>query len=123
MGILARFTGFTASLALNNEIQLFSKSAVREKVRETLTETNPQLPVTLLDIQNKYINAGSDIYTAKDASGVYFNKLVGQQIWARATRDYYDLMLLGVVVVIVILLISPQIQKVVLRIRKGTIPY
>lgn len=123
VGILARFTGFTASLALNNEIQLFSKSAVREKVRETLTETNPQLPVTLLDIQNKYINAGSDIYTAKDASGVYFNKLVGQQIWARATRDYYDLMLLGVVVVIVILLISPQIQKVVLRIRKGTIPY
>ncbi|WP_185151283.1 hypothetical protein [Chryseobacterium viscerum] len=54
---------------------------------------------------------------------MYFNKLVGQQIWARATRDYYDLMLVGVVVVIVILLISPQIQKVVLRIRKGTIPY
>ncbi|ETZ23041.1 hypothetical protein [Pedobacter sp. V48] len=76
VGIFARFTGFTASLALNNEIRLFSKSAVREKLRETITETNPQLSVTLLDIQNNYINAGSDIYTAKGASVAHFNKLV-----------------------------------------------
>ena len=123
VGIFARFTGFTASLALNNEIQLFSKSAVREKVRETLTETNPQLFVTLLDIQNTYTNAGSDIYTAKGVSGAYFNKLAGQQILARATRDYYDFMLVGLVVIIAILLFSPQIQKVVLRLRKGIIPY
>ncbi|MBB5638302.1 hypothetical protein HDE68_004231 [Pedobacter cryoconitis] len=123
IGIFARFTGFTASLALNNEIQLFSKSAVREKIRETLTETNPQLPLTLLDIQNKYRNAGNDIYTAKEASGAYFNKLVGQQILARATRDYYDLMLAGLVFIIAILIFSPQIQKVILRLRKGIIPY
>jgi DHA2 family multidrug resistance protein len=123
IGILVRFTGFTASLALNNEIQLFTKAAVREKVQETLTETNPQLPITLLDIQNNYINAGSDIYTAKGVSGVYFNKLVGQQILARATRDYFDLMLVGLVFIIVILLFSPRIQKVILRLRKGTIPY
>ena len=123
IGIFARFTGFTASLALNNEIQLFFKSDVREKVRETLTDTNPQLPVTLLDIQNTYINAGSDIYTAKGASGVYFNKLAGQQILARATLDYYDLMLVGLVFIIAILLFSPQIQKVVLRLRKGVVPY
>ncbi|WP_316745229.1 MFS transporter [Pedobacter antarcticus] len=122
-GIFARFTGFTASLALNNEIQLFSKAAVREKLRETLTEINPQLPVTLLDIQDKYINAGSDIYTAKGVSGAYFNKLVGQQILARATRDYYDLMLFGLIFIIAILVFSPQIQKVVLRLRKGIIPY
>lgn len=123
IGIFARFTGFTASLALNNEIQLFSKSAVREKVRETLTETNPQLPITLLDIQNKYINAGSDTYTAKGVSGAYFNNLVGQQILARATRDYYGLMLMGLIFVIVLLLLLPQIQKVVLRLKKQTIPY
>ena len=123
VGIFARFTGFTASLALNNEIQLFSKSAVREKVRETLTETNPQLSVTLLDIQTTYTNAGSDIYTAKGVSGAYFNRLAGQQILARATRDYYDFMLVGLVVIIAILLFSPQIQKVVLRLRKGIIPY
>lgn len=123
IGILARFTGFTASLALNNELQLFSKSAVREKLRETLTETNPQLPLTLLDIQNQYSNAGSDMYTAKGASTIYFTKLIGQQIVARATRDYYDLMLVGLVCVILLLLILPQLQKVVLRIKKGIIPY
>jgi hypothetical protein len=123
IGIFARFTGFTASLALNNELQLFAKSAVREKVRETLTETNPQLPVALLDIQNKYINAGSDMYTAKGVSGGYFNQLVGKQILARATHDYYDLMLVGVLCVILILLALPQIQNVILRLRKGSIPY
>ncbi|MGE8377100.1 MAG: hypothetical protein ACN6PN_02085, partial [Sphingobacterium sp.] len=123
VGILARFTGFTASLALNNELQLFAKSSVREKVRESLTETNPQLPVTLLDIQNQYINGGSDIYTSKTGSLGYFNQMVGHQILARATRDYYDLMLTGLIFVIIILLFLPQIQHVVLRLRKGNVPY
>ncbi|MDQ0109187.1 MFS family permease [Chitinophaga terrae (ex Kim and Jung 2007)] len=123
VGIFARFTGFTASLALSNELQLFTKSAAREKVRETLTEANPQLPVTMLDIQNQYMNAGSDIYTAKGVAGGYFNQLVGRQILARATRDYYDWMLVGVVGVILVLLLLPQIQNVVLRLRKGNIPY
>lgn len=123
VGILARFTGFTASLALNNELQLFAKSGVREKIRESLTETNPQLPTTLLDIQNQYMNAGSDIYTSKAVSTGYFNQMVGHQILARATRDYYDLMLTAVVFVIIILLLLPKIQNVVLRLRKGNMPY
>ena len=123
IGIFARFTGFTASLALNTELQLFFKSAVREKVRETLVEINPQLPVVLTDIQNRYMDAGSDIYTAKGVSGAYLNRLVGQQIMARTTQDYYDLMLVGVVCVIVVLLLVPQMQHVALRLRKGNIPY
>ncbi|MDR2271211.1 MAG: MFS transporter [Sphingobacterium sp.] len=123
VGIFSRFTGFTASLALNNELQLFAKSSVREKVRESLTEMSPQLPVTLVDIQNQYTNAGSDIYTSKAASSGYFNQMVGQQILARATRDYYGLMLTGVILVIIILVLLLQIQQVVLRLRKGNIAY
>ncbi|AZA84160.1 hypothetical protein C1637_16870 [Chryseobacterium lactis] len=123
VGILARFTGFTSSLALNNELQLYTKSAVREKMRETLNETNPQFSATLEDVYQTYMNAGSDLYTSKSASAGYINNLVKEQILARATRDYYDLMLVGVVCVIVILLLFPQIQKVVLRLRKGQIPY
>ncbi len=123
VGILARFVGFTASLAFSNELQLFTKSAVREKVRETVTETNQQLPVTLLDIQNQYMIAGNDMYTAKGASTSQFNTIMREQILARATRDYYDWMLLGLVGVIVILLLFPGIQRVILRIRKGNIPY
>ncbi|RAJ08360.1 DHA2 family multidrug resistance protein [Chitinophaga skermanii] len=123
VGIFARFTGFTASLALNNEIQLFTKSAVREKLRASLTETNPQLAITMQDIQNQYVHAGNDMYTAKAAAGTYFNKLVSQQILARATRDYYDVMLIGVMSVIIILLFLPKLQKVLVRLKKGTIPY
>jgi len=123
IGILARFAGFTASLALNNELQLFIKSGVREKFRETITETNSQLPVTLLDIQNQYMNAGSDLYTSKTATTDYFNRMIGHQLLARATRDYYDLMLTGLIFVIVILILLPQIKNVVLKLRKGNIPY
>ncbi len=122
VGILARFTGFTLSLALNNELQLIAKSGVREKVREALTETNPQLPLTMLDIQNQYMHAGSDMYTAKAVSTGYFNQLLGHQILARATRDYYDWMLAGVLIVIVILVFLPQIQRVALRLTKGNVP-
>jgi len=123
VGILARFTGFTASLALNNELQLFAKSGVREKIRETLTESNPQWPATLLNIQNQYLHAGSDIYTSKALSTGYFNQMLGHQILARATRDYYDLMLTGVFFVIIILLLLPQIRHVILKLKKGNTPY
>lgn len=123
VGILARFTGFSASLAFNNELQLFTKSGVREKVRAALTETNPQLPLTLLDIQNQYMKAGSDMYTSKAVSTGYFNQMISHQVLARSTRDYYDWMLMGVIFVIVILLLLPQIQYVVLKLRKGNIPY
>lgn len=123
VGILARFTGFTVSLAFNNELQLFTKSGAREKIRETFTEINPQLPVTLLDIQNQYLNAGNDIYTSKAISTNYLNQLVNNQVLARATQDYYDWMLTGVMLVLVVLFLLPQIQSVVLRLKKDSIPY
>lgn len=123
LGIFARFTGFTVSMAFNNEFQLYTTSAVREKFRETLTETTPQWRIALQDIKNQHINAGSDIYTAKEISGTFFNHLIGEQLLIRATRDYYFLMLVGVIFVIAILLLSPHIRNVVLRIRKTNIPY
>lgn len=123
LGILARFLGFTASLSFSDEIQLFAKSAVREKIRESVTEINPQLPFTLMDIQNQYAMAGNDMYTSKVLSTTYLNKMVGQQILARATRDYYILMLIGVISVIVILIIVPQIKKVSLKLKKNQMPY
>ncbi|MDP9955018.1 DHA2 family multidrug resistance protein [Epilithonimonas hungarica] len=123
LGILARFLGFTASLAFSNELQLFAKSAVREKIRESITEINPQLPVTLLDIQNQYVMGGNDMYTSKVLSTAYLNKMVGQQILARATRDYYTLILIGVISIIIILIIVPQIKKVSLKLKKNQIPY
>jgi len=122
VGILARFIGFTVSLAFSNELQLFAKSAVREKVRETITEINPHLPGVLLDIQNEYATTGNDLYTSKALSTSYLNKMVGRQVLARATRDYYNLMLIGVILVIVILIIFPQVKKLTFKLKKDHIP-
>ena len=123
VGILTRFTGFTASLAFSNELQLSAKAAVKEKLREAVTQTNPQLALTLQDIQSQYLNAGSDAYASKSMADGYFNQMTAHQILARAVRDYYDWMLAGLIITIVILLLLPHIQKVVLKLRKNNIPY
>ena len=123
VGIFARFIGFCSSMAINNELQLFTRSTVREKVREAVTEINPQLPLALQNIQNTYQNAGNDLYTSKGASNAYFNNLIKEQILARATRDYYDLMLAGIILLIIILIFLPRIQQVVLRLTRGNVPY
>lgn len=121
IGVFARFVGFCSSIAINNELQLFTKSTVREKVREAVNEINPQLPLALQNIQNTYQNAGNDVYTLNGASTVYLNKLIKEL--ARATRDYYDFMPAGIIVVIVILIFSPKIENVVLKLTRGNVPY
>ncbi len=123
IGILARFTGFTASLACSNALQLSAKAAVKEKLREAVTQTNPQLALTLQDIQSQYLNAGGDAYVSKTMADGYFNQMTAHQILARAVRDYYDWMLAGLIITIVLLLLLPHIQNVVLKLKKSNIPY
>jgi len=123
VGILARFTGFTASLACSNELQLSAKAAVKDKLREAVTQTNPKLALTLQDIQSQYLNAGGDAYVSKTMADGYFNQMTAHQILARAVRDYYDWMLTGLIITIVLLLLLPHIQNVVLKLRKSNIPY
>ncbi|GAA6766506.1 hypothetical protein AAFH68_24480 [Flavobacterium sp. CGRL1] len=118
IGILARFTGFTASLAFSNELQLSAKAAIKEKLREAVTQTNPQLALTLQDIQSQYLNAGGDAYVSKTMADGYFNQMTAHHILARTVRDYYDWMLAGLIITIVLLLLLPHIQNVVLKLKK-----
>lgn len=123
IGIFARFVGFCTSMAINNYVQLYTKAAVTEKVREAVSETNPQWSLTLQNIQKAYLHTGNDVYTAKVASNVYVNYFMKEQIIARATRYYFDIMLIGLVCLIVLLIFLPKIQHVVMKLRKGNVPY
>ncbi|WP_090555153.1 MFS transporter [Pedobacter hartonius] len=123
IGIFARFTGFTASLAFNNELQAFIRYAVRKKVNESVDEINVKLSGTLKGINQIYLHGGKDIYITKDTSGGYLNKLIKAQIFARATHDYYDWMFISVVCVMGGILIFPQIKNVILKLKRGSIPY
>ncbi|MBT2619716.1 MFS transporter [Chryseobacterium sp. ISL-6] len=123
VGIFARFLGFSTSMAVNNYTQLYTRSEANDKVRESITEINPQLSLTLKNIQQAYLNAGNDIYTSKGASNAYLNYFIKEQILIHSTKDYYDVMLVGLLVVIVILIFLPGIQNIVLKLRKGSIPY
>lgn len=115
VGIFARFAGFCASMAINNQLQLFTKASVSEKIREAVHENNSQFLLTLENIQYAYLNNGNDIYTSKAASQLYFNTLLKRQILARASMDYYEVMLTGIVVVIVLILLLQKIHSFVPR--------
>lgn len=123
VGIFARFLGFCTSSSINNRVQLYTRAAVRDKLRESISDTNPQLSITLQKIQNAYLNTGNDINTVKGSSNAYFNNLIKEQILARSTRDYYDIMLIGLVCLIVALIFAAPVQNVVLKLRKGNVPY
>lgn len=122
VGIFARFAGFCTSIAINNYTQLYTRSAVREKVRESIHETNPQVSLTLQDIQNSYLKTTNDVYTSKEAAHSYFNDLIKEQIWARSTRDYYNLMLVGIIGLIAVLLLVPVVKKALWKWQKGNVP-
>ncbi|ASK29034.1 hypothetical protein CEY12_02445 [Chryseobacterium sp. T16E-39] len=123
LGIFARFLGFSSSMAINNYTQLYTRAEANDRVRESLTETNPQLSLTLQNIQQVYLTAGNDLYVSKGASNAYLNYFVKQQILIRSTKDYYDIMLAGILIVILILICLPGIQNIVLKLRKGSVPY
>lgn len=100
-----------------------TKATVRYKVMESVSETNPQLSLTIQNIQNAYLSSGVDANTVKGASNAYLNNLIKEQILARSIRDYYDIMLIGLLCLILTLIFATPIQNVVLKLRKGNIPY
>lgn len=122
IGIFARFTGFCASISINNYTQLYTKAVVRDKIQTYINTINPQLQETLNGIQSAYINSGSDSYTAKTAANNYFNNMINSQILARSIRDYYDIMLIGLVILILILIILPSLKNGVIKLRKVALP-
>jgi MFS family permease len=123
LGIFFRFIGFCLSISINNYSQLYTRAAIREKLRESLNETNPQLGRTVSGIQESYSVFGNDPHTGNSGSSAYLDQLVGKQIIARSIRDYYDVMLVGLVVLILLLLWMPGIRRIVLRLRGGAVPY
>lgn len=123
IGILARFIGFCSSMAINNELQLFTRATVQDQVRHAVNQINPQLPLALQQIEQTYQNAGNDGLKSEVAANAFFNTMLKEQILARASRDYYGLMLTGVVLVIIMLIFLPKMQQVVLRLTKFNVPY
>lgn len=122
VGIFSRFIGFCASISINNYLQLYTKSSVREKVREMVTVINPQVSRTINSLQQAYAYAGNDVLRENAGSSAHLNKLLAQQILARSVKDYFDYMLIACIILIILLVLSSGMSSVVLRLRRGTIP-
>lgn len=42
---------------------------------------------------------------------------------ARSIKDYYDIMLAGVVFIIILLIVIPGTNKIYMRLKAGSLPY
>ncbi|SDG25949.1 MFS transporter [Epilithonimonas hungarica] len=122
IGMFARFMGFCIAIAINNYLQLYSTAAINEKIRESVTETNPQLERALIGIEQTLVNNGGGINSGH-ISSAYLKNYIHTEVLSRSIRDYYDFMLVLLVTFIAILIAVPGINKVVLRLRKGSVPY
>ncbi|MEN5193485.1 MFS transporter [Sphingobacterium faecium] len=123
IGMFSRFVGFCVTIAINNYVQLYTAATAHEKVRESITEINPQLDLTLQNIQNSLIIQGSDAVSGNNTSDKYLSGLIHKQILSHSIRDYYDLMLVALVIVIMILILVPDIHHVIVRLRRRILPY
>lgn len=103
VGIFARFTGFCISIAVNNYVPLQARAMARERMRASITDVNPQLPLTLNHIQQAY---GGDAYMGKTLTSAGFDHLLKTQITARSIRDYYDMMLIGLLIFLLVFIFS-----------------
>jgi len=109
VGIFARYIGFCVSIAINNYVPLQVRSVVRERMREAVTDLNPQLPQTLNRIRQAY---GPSLTNAG------FEQLLKTQITARSIRDYYDLMLICLLVFILVFILWRALQKVYFKVSR-----
>lgn len=121
LGIFFRFVGFCLSISINNYLQLYSRGVVREKLREYLNEMNPQLGQTVSRIQEGYSVFGNDPHAGGGGASVYFDQFVRTQMITRAIRDYYDGMLVGLVVLILLLLLMAGIRRIWLKSRRAVV--
>ncbi|WP_440133408.1 MFS transporter [Chitinophaga sancti] len=115
LGIFFRFVGFCLSISINNYSQLYSRGVIREKFRESLNEMNPQLGQTVGRIREVYSVFGNDPHAGSGGASAYFDQLVRTQIITCSIRDYYNGMLVGLVVLILVLLLMAGIRRGWLR--------
>ncbi|WP_343689250.1 MFS transporter [Chitinophaga sp.] len=115
LGIFFRFVGFCLSVGINNYLQLYSRCVVREKLRESLNEMNPHLGQTVSRIQEGYSVFGNDPHTGSGGTSAYFDQLVRTQIITRSIRDYYDVMLVGLVVLMLVILMMAGIRYLLIN--------
>ncbi|RBL90680.1 MFS transporter [Chitinophaga flava] len=123
IGIAGRFTGFCTGIAFTNYFQLYARSVHYNRFREQFTDVNPMREDVLTQLQRHFLTQGKDMATARQLSAGTLQKMLQEQVGLRASMDYYSLMIIGLVILILTILIAPSIRRSLARTGKKFIPY
>lgn len=120
-GIFFRFTGFCLSLALINFFQLSAKSEHYQSFRQQVTEVNPLATEQVARYRQLLKSRGLVNEQANSAARVMLGKAVDKQTQLDFAIDYYRLMSAGIIAIMLIIALSPYINRTVIHL-KGSQP-
>ncbi|MCW3466662.1 MFS transporter [Chitinophaga nivalis] len=123
VGISARFMGFCSGIAIANYFQLFNRSMHFNRFRTGITVIDPAVAARAADVQQQVLISGQELQAAKTAAAGSVNRVLAEQVALRASMDYYSMMCVGLIVVLLVLTIRPHAKEVLVKYGKRFIPY
>lgn len=119
VGIFFRFSGFCSSIALINYFQLYNQNNHYNRFQEQLSVLNP-IAVHRLNMYKQALVARG---MAADRAGGIANgllvKRIAVQAQIRSAMDYYQLISCVLLIIILLVVLIPSINKTVINVRSN----
>lgn len=122
IGIVSRFLGLSAGIAIGNYFQLYYKSIHFNDFRQYVTALNPLYTEKMNDLQSGVNYSGNSMGNMQGTATVLLNKSIANQIFLRSAMDYYSLMILVISVIIILIIFLPGVKQVLLVFRSKALP-
>jgi len=116
-GIFSRFLGFSLSMCLINYFQLYRKSIHVDSFRNQITDVNPKAVERLAQYKKLLLSKGLNAEDAGRMASSLLNKSMDAQSQLRYAMDYYWMISLLILAVILLIAISPYLNKTVINLR------
>jgi len=119
IGVLFRFTGFCASLAIINYFQLFSRKVHYNRFLDLVTSLDPFVSDKLLKYQTTVTAKGVPAdQAAKIANGLLYRS-ADIQAQIRYSMDYYYLISCVLAIVVILIALLPYLNRTVINLRRN----
>ena len=115
--VLFRFLGFVASTAMVNYYQLYNKTNHVNRFQEDLSVLNGVATDRISMYKNLLLGKGIPADQATNMASKLFSNAVELQAQLRAAIDYYKLISILLVVVIVVIALFPYINRTIISVK------
>jgi hypothetical protein len=117
VGVFFRFLGFCSSIALVNFYQLYNKTNHVNRFQEQLTNLNPVAVDRLATYKRMLMSKGVPADQATKIATGLLSRSVDVQAQIRSAVDYYTLISILLVVVVLVIALIPYINRTIINVR------